>query len=81
MFLGHPIKWFAKSSGTTNAKVFIPVSNEALEDCHYKGSKDLLCLYLNNNEESELFSCKSLRLGEVPKSMKTIIRFMIYQQS
>jgi hypothetical protein len=48
---------------------FIPVSNEALEDCHYKGSKDLLCLYLNNNEESELFLGKSLRLGEVPKSM------------
>ena len=37
-----PIKWFAKSSGTTNAKSkFIPVSNEALEDCHYKGTKDL----------------------------------------
>lgn len=59
-----PIKWFAKSSGTTNAKSkFIPVSNEALEDCHYKGSKDLLCLYLNNNENSELFIGKSLRLG------------------
>jgi hypothetical protein len=59
-----PVKWFAKSSGTTNAKSkFIPVSNEALEDCHYKGSKDLLCLYLNNNEESEMFVGKSLRLG------------------
>jgi hypothetical protein len=59
-----PIKWFAKSSGTTNAKSkFIPVSNQALEDCHYKGSKDLLCLYLNNNENSELFTGKSLRLG------------------
>ena len=59
-----PIKWFAKSSGTTNAKSkFIPVSSEALEDCHYKGSKDLLCLYLNNNEESEMFVGKSLRLG------------------
>ncbi len=59
-----PIKWFAKSSGTTNAKSkFIPVSNEALEDCHYKGSKDLLCLYLNNNENSGLFIGKSLRLG------------------
>ncbi|PWA06772.1 GH3 auxin-responsive promoter family protein [Flavobacterium psychrotolerans] len=59
-----PIKWFAKSSGTTNAKSkFIPVSNEALEDCHYKGSKDLLCMYLNNNEDSELFLGKSLRLG------------------
>jgi hypothetical protein len=59
-----PIKWYAKSSGTTNAKSkFIPVSNEALEDCHYKGSKDLLCLYLNNNEDSEMFLGKSLRLG------------------
>lgn len=59
-----PVKWFAKSSGTTNAKSkFIPVSFQALEDCHYKGSKDLLCLYLNNNEDSELFLGKSLRLG------------------
>ena len=65
VFWEEPIKWFAKSSGTTNAKSkFIPVSNEALEDCHYKGSKDLLCLYLNNNEDSELFLGKSLRLGE-----------------
>jgi hypothetical protein len=44
IFWETPIKWFAKSSGTTNAKSkFIPVSPEALEDCHYKGSKDLLC--------------------------------------
>lgn len=64
VFWETPIKWFAKSSGTTNAKSkFIPVSNEALEDCHYKGSKDLLCLYLNNNEDSQLFLGKSLRLG------------------
>jgi hypothetical protein len=59
-----PIKWFAKSSGTTQAKSkFIPVSEEALENCHYKGSKDLLCMYLNNNENSKLFVGKSLRLG------------------
>ncbi len=64
VFWNTPIKWFAKSSGTTNAKSkFIPVSNEALEDCHYKGSKDLLSLYLNNNENSQLFTGKSLRLG------------------
>lgn len=64
IFWHTPIKWFAKSSGTTNAKSkFIPVSNEALEDCHYKGSKDLLCMYLNNNENSEMFLGKSLRLG------------------
>ncbi len=64
VFWHSNIKWFAKSSGTTNAKSkFIPVSAEALENCHYKASKDLLCLYLNNNEESQLFTGKSLRLG------------------
>ncbi len=64
LFWPTSIKWFAKSSGTTNAKSkFIPVSNEALEDCHYKSAKDLLCLYLNNNENSQLFLGKSLRLG------------------
>ncbi|MEC4112896.1 GH3 auxin-responsive promoter family protein [Myroides pelagicus] len=64
IFWPEPIRWFAKSSGTTNAKSkFIPVSNEALELCHYKAAKDLLCLYLNNNENSQLFTGKSLRLG------------------
>ena len=59
-----PIKWFAKSSGTTNAKSkFIPVTIDSLEDCHYAASKDLLCMYLNNNENSQLFTGKSLRLG------------------
>ena len=64
VFWPTPIKWFAKSSGTTNAKSkFIPVSPEALENCHYKATKDLLSLYLNNNEDSEMFTGKSLRLG------------------
>ena len=64
VFWPSTIKWFAKSSGTTNAKSkFIPVSAEALENCHYKASKDLLCLFLNNNEDSQLFTGKSLRLG------------------
>jgi hypothetical protein len=64
IFWPTPIKWFAKSSGTTRAKSkFIPVSIESLEDCHYAASKDLLCMYLNNNEDSQLFTGKSLRLG------------------
>ncbi len=64
LFWPTKVKLFAKSSGTTNAKSkFIPVSTEALEDCHFKSSKDLLCLYLNNNENSQLFTGKSLRLG------------------
>lgn len=64
IFWPTPIKWFAKSSGTTNAKSkFIPVSSDSLEDCHYAASKDLLCIYLNNNENASLFTGKSLRLG------------------
>ncbi len=64
IFWPTTINWFAKSSGTTNAKSkFIPVSSESLEDCHYAGSKDLLCLYLNNNENAQLFTGKGLRLG------------------
>ena len=64
IFWPTPIKWFAKSSGTTNAKSkFIPVSTESLELCHYAASKDLLCMYLNNNENAQLFTGKSLRLG------------------
>ncbi|WP_298502105.1 GH3 auxin-responsive promoter family protein [uncultured Maribacter sp.] len=64
LFWPTAVKLFAKSSGTTNAKSkFIPVSSEALEDCHFKSGKDLLCLYLNNNENSQLFTGKSLRLG------------------
>lgn len=64
IFWPTPIRWFAKSSGTTNAKSkFIPVSTESLEDCHYGAGKDLLCLYLNNNQDSQLFTGKSLRLG------------------
>lgn len=59
-----PIKWYAKSSGTTNAKSkYIPVSVEALEDCHYKAGKDMLSLYINNNPEAQLFNGKTLRLG------------------
>jgi len=58
------IKWFAKSSGTTNAKSkFIPVSDEAIEFCHMKAGKDMLCLYINNNPDAKLFTGKSLRLG------------------
>lgn len=64
VFWPTPIKWFAKSSGTTNAKSkFIPVSDEALENCHFKAGKDMLGLYINNNPEAQLFTGKGLRLG------------------
>ena len=58
------IKWFAKSSGTTTDKSkFIPVSKEALEDCHYQGGKDRLALYYKQYPESMLYSGKALVLG------------------
>lgn len=64
LFWPTPIRWFAKSSGTTNAKSkFIPVSDEAIEYCHFKAGKDMLCLYINNNEDAKLFTGKGLRLG------------------
>ena len=64
IFWRTPIKWFAKSSGTTNAKSkFIPISFESLDDCHYKAGKDMLSLYFNNNINSELLIGKCLRLG------------------
>ncbi|KAA6323953.1 hypothetical protein EZS27_026664 [termite gut metagenome] len=58
------IRWFAKSSGTTNDRSkFLPVSQEALHDIHYKGGKDAIALYLRMNSESNLFSGKALILG------------------
>ena len=64
IFWPSKIQWFAKSSGTTNAKSkFIPVSDEAIDDCHMKAGKDMLCLFINNNEDTEIFKGKGLRLG------------------
>lgn len=55
------IKWFAKSSGTTSEKSkYIPVSPEAIEDCHFKGGKDLLSIYCNNHPGTRLFDGKIL---------------------
>ncbi len=58
------VTWFAKSSGTTNARSkFIPVTTEALEDCHFKGGKDLISIYINNYPTSRMFSGKGLAIG------------------
>ena len=59
-----PIKWFAKSSGTTSDRSkFIPVSDESLEDCHYKGGKDLVSIFCNNRPDTNVFKGKGLVLG------------------
>ena len=59
-----PVYWFAKSSGTTSDKSkFIPVSDESLQDCHYKAVKDVLTLYYHFNPASELLTGKGLVIG------------------
>ncbi|MDG1277437.1 MAG: GH3 auxin-responsive promoter family protein [Algoriphagus sp.] len=58
------IEWFAKSSGTTSSRSkYIPVTTESLEECHYKGGKDMLSLYVANYPDSKLFAGKSLTIG------------------
>lgn len=58
------IKWFAKSSGTTSDRSkFIPVSEEALEECHFRGGKDMLSIYCNNRPNAQIFTGKGLVLG------------------
>lgn len=58
------VKWYAKSSGTTNDKSkFIPVSDQGLHDTHYRGGFDSVALYLRNNPKSRLFDGRALILG------------------
>ena len=71
------VKWYAKSSGTTNDKSkFIPVSAEGLQHVHYAGGRDSIALYLMNRPDSRLFDGKGLILGgshqpnyDVPNSL------------
>jgi hypothetical protein len=59
-----PINWFAKSSGTTSEKSkFIPVSNESLEDGHYRAAKDVVTMYYHFNPFSDLLTGKGLVIG------------------
>jgi hypothetical protein len=58
------IAWFSKSSGTTSSRSkYIPVSQECLEDCHFKAGKDMLSLYINNYPDTKLFTGKSMAIG------------------
>ena len=63
-------KWFAKSSGTTSSRSkFIPVTKEALEECHYKGGKDMLSIYCATHEDTEVFTGKTLMMGGSSQSI------------
>ena len=58
------VKWFAKSSGTTSSKSkFIPVTKEALDDCHMQGPKDVFAQYIKNYPETKILKGKTLTLG------------------
>lgn len=58
------VRWYAKSSGTTNDKSkFIPVSRDGLKDTHYAGGRDAVVWYLRNNPQSRIFDGKALILG------------------
>ena len=57
-------KWFAKSSGTSGSKSkFIPITEESLKECHFKGGKDMLSIYCDNYPNTTVFNGKSLILG------------------
>lgn len=58
------IKWFAKSSGTTADKSkFIPVSFEGMDKCHFTAGRDVLSLYCNQRENTQIFDGKGLVIG------------------
>lgn len=58
------VKWFAKSSGTTADKSkFIPVSQEALDDCHFKAGRDVMALYCHNNPNNGVFTGRGIIMG------------------
>jgi len=60
----RPIKWFAKSSGTSSSKSkFIPITEDSLQRCHYSGMKKMLATYVANNPKSALFDGDALTLG------------------
>ena len=64
VFWPSTIQWFAKSSGTTAGRSkYIPVSDESLEECHFKGGKDMVSLYVSNFPDTKVFTGKSLTVG------------------
>lgn len=66
------IKWFAKSSGTTGDRSkFIPVSREALEECHYQGGKDMLSVYCHNRPDTRILTGKTVVLGGSSQLLNT----------
>ncbi|MBI9067000.1 MAG: GH3 auxin-responsive promoter family protein [Salinivirgaceae bacterium] len=58
------IRWFAKSSGTTNDKSkFIPVSQEAIDENHFRGGKDVMYFNQYTYPENRVLKGKGLIIG------------------
>ncbi|MCB2380161.1 GH3 auxin-responsive promoter family protein [Hymenobacter sp. BT635] len=58
------VQWFAKSSGTTNARSkYIPVTRESLQEGHYRAGRDMTALATVIYPESRVLSGKTLSLG------------------
>ena len=58
------VQWFAKSSGTTNARSkYIPVTRESLHECHYRAGRDMTALATLHHPEARLLGGKTLSLG------------------
>ncbi len=58
------VNWFAKSSGTTDAKSkYIPVTRNGLTHCHMRGPIDVAALYASLHPDSKVFGGKTLTLG------------------
>lgn len=66
------IKWMAKSSGTTDAQSkYIPISPTSLEECHFRGGKDVISVFNRNFPENQVFAGKTLALGGSSDVVKT----------
>ncbi|MFI3288425.1 MAG: GH3 auxin-responsive promoter family protein [Rikenellaceae bacterium] len=64
MWTGSPVRWAAKSSGTTAAvSKFIPITKRYLNNCHYRGGRDTVALFINNFPESKALTGRALTLG------------------
>ena len=59
-----PVRWFAKSSGTSSAKSkFIPITADSLKYCHFAGMKSMLSTYVSLYPKSKIFDGDALTLG------------------
>ncbi len=58
------VKWFSKSSGTTNDKSkFIPVPAINLRQCHILGNRDAMALFYHRRPDARIFAQKAMIMG------------------